>query len=678
MTAFLALFGDAAARSHRRSVSISSCSTVRRRLLREPEFTQPDPRSAAATRELLGPLARPLRLVHEPPRPQAQAACGRARAGRRGRPAARPRPRRRRRLRDPGRRRLRPRRAQRAGARRARGAAARELRPAAHRAAADGLRGRRAARPRLGDGDHALARRGAGAGLLPWRRRPTTSPELEGSSLQVLFNAKEFPVDSSSPAETVVALRRPIARILGGMLGIVVLLAAFGGALPDLLQKGRSTSCWRGRSGACGCSRSLLPGRGPHRAARDGGDLRRVRADDGDRSGHFLDGASSCALTTTAAFAAIFPVALLVGLVTRSSTLSSLMAVVAYSLAGLVGGARENWAATGIALSATWKSALDTAWWIAPKTSELSNLGLLRLGRAELSPTAFERFRQQVPEVADLATTFGTTALFAAVVLAIAALFPGRDCWDGSRKETRVRAWRVERSRPIAGGGSSSARSRSRCRRPTRSSSRSGVRRLPHRPHVCWASSRSGASAGPSPRSDRRRARRRRRPGRARSGARGRRLAPSDAAATAKRADARTSPERRLHRLDGGRRLRGAAARAGRVRLPARRELRAGRDGAAPLRRDRRVPGAARDRTVRSGARARGRAAVPARPPRLRRGRPPRAAARAGARRGGLRDDARPRAPPGAGARARRALGRRRGAGAAGRSSTPRSSRSGG
>jgi len=63
------------------------------------------------------------------------------------------------------------------------------------------------------------------------------------------------------------------------------------------------------------------------------------------------------------------------------------------------------------------------------KTSELSNLGLLQLGRAELSPTAFERFRQHVPEVADVATTLGTTALFAAVVLAVAALlFRGRDC----------------------------------------------------------------------------------------------------------------------------------------------------------------------------------------------------------------------------------------------------------
>jgi len=36
----------------------------------------------------------------------------------------------------------------------------------------------------------------------------------------------------------VVALQASIARILGGMLGMVVLLAAFGGALPDLLQKG--------------------------------------------------------------------------------------------------------------------------------------------------------------------------------------------------------------------------------------------------------------------------------------------------------------------------------------------------------------------------------------------------------------------------------------------------------
>jgi hypothetical protein len=254
--------------------------------------------------------------------------------------------------------------------------------------------------------------------------------ELEGSwKLRLLFRVFETKVDSASPAETVVALQAGIARVLGGLLGTVVLLAAFGGALPDLLQKGALDLVLARPVGRVRLLSFLYLGAVLTVLLVTAAIFGACALTMGIRSGHFSSALLVCALTTTATFAAIFPVALLTGLVTRSGTLSSLTAVVAYSLAGLVGGARENWPATGIALSATWKSVLDTVWWIAPKTSELSNLGLLRLGRAELSPMAFERFRQQVPEVADLATTLGTTALFAAVVLAIAALlFRRRDC----------------------------------------------------------------------------------------------------------------------------------------------------------------------------------------------------------------------------------------------------------
>lgn len=254
--------------------------------------------------------------------------------------------------------------------------------------------------------------------------------ELEGSwKLRLLFRAGERQIDSASPAEVVVAFQAGIVHILGGMLGMVVLLSAFGGALPDLLQKGALDLVLARPVGRVRLLAFLYLGAVLTVLLVTAAIFVACALTIGIRSGHFSSALLACALTTTATFAAVFPVALLTGLVTRSGTLSSLAAVVAYSLAGLVGGIREQWSATGIALSATWKSALDTAWWIAPKTSELSNLGLLRLGRAELSPTAFERFRQQVPEVADLATTLGTTALFAVVFLAIAALlFRGRDC----------------------------------------------------------------------------------------------------------------------------------------------------------------------------------------------------------------------------------------------------------
>lgn len=254
--------------------------------------------------------------------------------------------------------------------------------------------------------------------------------ELEGSwKLRLFFRAFESKIESASPAETVVGLQAGIARLLGEMIGMVVLLAAFGGALPDLLQKGALDLVLARPVGRVRLLAFLYLGAVLTVFLVMAAIFGACALTMGIRSGHYSSALLECALTTTANFAAIFPVALLVGLVTRSGTLSSLMAVVAYSLAGLVGGIREQWAETGFALTATWKSVLDTAWWIAPKTSELSNLGLLRLGRAELSPMAFERFRQHVPEVADIATTLGTTALFAAVVLAIAALlFRSRDC----------------------------------------------------------------------------------------------------------------------------------------------------------------------------------------------------------------------------------------------------------
>ena len=253
--------------------------------------------------------------------------------------------------------------------------------------------------------------------------------ELEGKwRFKLLFGAGEVPIDSMTPAEVVIDVQRTMARLLAGMFGMLVLLLAFGGTLPDLMQKGSldlllARPIGRARLllftyagavltvllvtaviyGVCAVTLSL-------------------------RSGHFSWAFVACALPTTTVFAAVFPVAMLVGVVTRHGNFAALAALACYGAADVVASLRTQFVDAGVVNGSMWKTVLEILWWITLKTGEIATLGVLRLGRSELSAAGFERFRQQFPAAADALTAYGTTALFAAFFLgATILLFRRRD-----------------------------------------------------------------------------------------------------------------------------------------------------------------------------------------------------------------------------------------------------------
>jgi ABC-type transport system involved in multi-copper enzyme maturation permease subunit len=251
--------------------------------------------------------------------------------------------------------------------------------------------------------------------------------ELEGKwRFKLFFGAAAVPIDSMSPAEVVIDVQRTVARLLAGMFGMLILLLAFGSTLPDLMQKG-SLDLLLARP--IGRTRLLL-------FTYAGAVLTVLLVTAaiygvcavtlGLRSGHFSWAFVACALPTTAVFAAVFPVAMLVGLVTRNGNFAALAALVCYGAAD-VAARRTQFVEVGF-VNDSWKPVLEVLWWITPKTGEIETLGALSLGRSELSAAGFERFRQQLPAAADMATAYGTTALFAAFFLgATILLFRRRD-----------------------------------------------------------------------------------------------------------------------------------------------------------------------------------------------------------------------------------------------------------
>jgi len=253
--------------------------------------------------------------------------------------------------------------------------------------------------------------------------------ELEGRwRFKALFGAVDVPIDSMTPAEVVIDVQRTVARLLAGMFGMLVLLLAFGGTLPDLMQKG-SLDLLLARP--IGRARLLL-------FTYAGAVLTVLLVTAviygvcavtlGLRSGHFSWAFVANALPTTAIFAAVFPVAMLVGVVTRHGNFAAVAALACYGAADVVAALRTQIVEPALVNGSMWKPALEILWWITPKTGEIATLGALSLGRSELSAAGFERFRQQLPAAADAATAYGTTALFAAFFLgATILLFRRRD-----------------------------------------------------------------------------------------------------------------------------------------------------------------------------------------------------------------------------------------------------------
>ena len=250
--------------------------------------------------------------------------------------------------------------------------------------------------------------------------------DLEGSwQLGILFGSESIALSDVSPAEVVVIIEQAVFGLFAGLIGLLVLLSAFSGAMPDLLQKGqldlvlarpigRTRLLFYSYAGAVltvllvtasvflACALTL-----------------------GLRSGHFSVAFVGCALTTTAIFASLLPVAMLCGYLTRSSSLATLAAMACWGTAEALVPLRLR----VLEDASHWIPVVDWAIRLMPKTSDITNLGARWFARTEFSPEAFERHKELLPLVNDPWTAYSSTALFAVVVLLITALlFRRRDC----------------------------------------------------------------------------------------------------------------------------------------------------------------------------------------------------------------------------------------------------------
>jgi ABC-type transport system involved in multi-copper enzyme maturation permease subunit len=253
--------------------------------------------------------------------------------------------------------------------------------------------------------------------------------DLEGRwKLGALFGSLPIPVDDVSPSQIVVTIEQVINGFLVGFIGMLVLLAAFGGAMPDLLQKGSLDLVLARPIGRMRLLLQTYAGAILTVLLVTATIFLACALTLGLRSGHLSFAFVGCSLAATAIFAALHPVAMLVGYLTRNGNLATIAAIACWGLAGLLNGSRL-FLAKQYQQPPDWTKAFDWAYWIAPKTSDIANLSNLWLARIGYSPQAYERFKGQIPLVADPATAFGSTALFAAVVLLITALlFRRRDC----------------------------------------------------------------------------------------------------------------------------------------------------------------------------------------------------------------------------------------------------------
>jgi hypothetical protein len=253
--------------------------------------------------------------------------------------------------------------------------------------------------------------------------------ELRHSAkVELLFGAFAVPLDDQSPAEFLLALEAGVARGFSGFLGLVILLGAFASVMPDLLQKGRLDLV---------LARPI--GRAQLVLYKFAGVLLFVTclwvtlftaccAALGASSGWWSFKLVGCALTNTLVFAAIFPVTMVVGALTRHTSLASLAGLLAWALEGIVTSVKEAMEAGAFGDVGKWRKAVDLVAWVLPKNAELATLNQRLLAHEFLSPAAAARLLGETVDV-DWWYAGGTTALFAGTFVALTCLYVARRDW---------------------------------------------------------------------------------------------------------------------------------------------------------------------------------------------------------------------------------------------------------
>jgi ABC-type transport system involved in multi-copper enzyme maturation permease subunit len=251
-----------------------------------------------------------------------------------------------------------------------------------------------------------------------------------GSRTTLLFGAATLPAFELSRDEEMVFFETSIADNYSGLFGLLLLIAAWSSAIPDLLQKGRLDLVL---ARPIGRARLLV-----HQYF--GAVLSTLvvwtflfsasTLAVGLKTGFWNLAYVGCALTATAMFAVLYPVVIFVGVVLRNSVMGALAAVGFYLLQFLLVAAKQTiLGPNGIQEAGVWRRLVDVLYWVVPKASDFSHLNFHFLAKTRLSPLAYSRFFESLEPKVDWWSSAGTSALFAAATLALACLVFARRDW---------------------------------------------------------------------------------------------------------------------------------------------------------------------------------------------------------------------------------------------------------
>jgi ABC-type transport system involved in multi-copper enzyme maturation permease subunit len=263
-----------------------------------------------------------------------------------------------------------------------------------------------------------------------WRIAATASRPAELRSpwkLGWFFGAFDQEVTELSPAEMVLSIEVGVANGFVGLVGILIVLVTFASSIPEMVRKGAIELVL---ARPIGRVRLLLLRYAAAVAAVlmvTSGILAACGISLWIKSGVADPRLVLCGATATAVFAILFPVSMLLGVTTRNPTLATLGSIGFWAAASFVVHLRESLEFFGD-LSVGWKRTLDVAHACLPKTGDFDQLNALFLARSNLSSEAAARLIDGHAPVVDWWYSAGTSAAFAAVVLALTVwIFRRRD-----------------------------------------------------------------------------------------------------------------------------------------------------------------------------------------------------------------------------------------------------------
>ena len=225
-----------------------------------------------------------------------------------------------------------------------------------------------------------------------------------------------------SSAEMVYVVEIAMGEIMAGWVGLLVAIIVTAGSIPSVLQKGTLDLLLAKPIGrpaillakyAGGCIFVFLVA-----TLIIGGCWLALSI----RTGHWNLYFPVTILTLTFFFAILYPVSVLVGVLTRSHAMAAVATLVTWLTCYSVGRERiKLLSPEGVGSSRAWVNAVKVIHMILPKTSDLSIMNQLLVSRGGVRDVAGDMVPEWLPST-QYGMIFGTSALFALFILSLACV----------------------------------------------------------------------------------------------------------------------------------------------------------------------------------------------------------------------------------------------------------------